>query len=207
MSPAEQELWDRALGSAESYFEFGSGGSTVWALAHHPNLKHVHTVESDEAWISRLKAEEPVIRNAIASGRLRLEHAYIGETKAWGWPKNRDLQAIWPRYCDEIRQAREVRRWDVIFVDGRFRVSCFLKALDAVKDEPGADRVRLLVHDYENRREYHVVERFAEKMQSAETMALFRPKPNIQRLELSKAIRQYARNPAAALPQQASKVN
>lgn len=196
LSLAERNLFDRTLAGATSYFEFGSGGSTIWALSHHPNLKHVHAVESDAKWISRLK-QDRVISTAIGQGRLRLQHAYIGETKEWGKPINRDLQAIWPVYCDEIRKAKEVQRWDVVLVDGRFRVACFLKAIDAVKDEPGAEKVRLLVHDYRNRPEYHVVERFAERVETVETMVAFRLRPKISRQELRRVIQKYARNPAA----------
>jgi hypothetical protein len=176
MSQAEQRLFKRYLTSATNYFEFGSGGSTEWA-AKAKNLKHIHTVESDAGWISTLR-KRSAVHQAEKDGRLQLEHVDIGPTGSWGRPIGRGSVSLCHKYSDRINKASE-GQWDVIFIDGRFRVSCFLKGLLRAPD------ATLIIHDYKNREEYHVVERFARKVASADSLYVFQRKEeaDMQRLK------------------------
>lgn len=187
MSPAERRLFKRYLTSATNYFEFGSGGSTEWA-AKAKNLKHIHTIESDADWISTLKRRDAV-RQAEKDGRLRLEHVDIGPTGAWGRPIGRSSSYLWHRYSDGISTASEAQ-WDLIFVDGRFRVSCLLKSLLQ------APRATLIIHDYKNRPQYHSVERFARKVTSTDTLYVFRLKQDVDMQSLQWAAQSSETDPA-----------
>jgi hypothetical protein len=59
-------------------------------------------------------------------------------------------------------------KFSAILVDGRFRVACALHAIDYL-DNNGI----LLVHDYTNRPQYHVIEQFYRKIGGVETLAVF----------------------------------
>lgn len=164
MSLPEQRLYKKYLQTATNYFEFGAGGSTLWA-AQEKNLKHIHTVESDASWVRTVKRKNAVAA-AIKEGRMKIERVDIGPTGAWGKPIGRMHSNLWHKYSDGISSASEAQ-WDLIFVDGRFRVSCFLKGLIKA---PGAT---IMVHDYKFREEYHVLERFARKIDWADTLVVF----------------------------------
>lgn len=190
MSIRERNLWSNTLSRAKTYMEFGGGGSTVWALRNFPNLQHIHTVDSHPGWLNKLR-RMPAVRNAEAHGRLVLRHANIGPVKEWGYPKNRGALRHWPCYSDEIYKAKEAQRWDVIFVDGRFRVACMLKAVDAIQKAPGAQQVRIIVHDYNNRHQYWAAETFLDRVGSADTMVVFKLKQVINNAQLQAVINQY----------------
>lgn len=189
MSWQERNLWSRTLSQATTYMEFGGGGSTVWALQHYQKLR-VHTVDSHPGWIKKLR-KMPVVRQALAEGRLVLKHANIGPVKAWGYPKFKSTQRHWPCYSDEIYKAKESSHWDVVFVDGRFRVACMLKAVDALRKRPGADGVRIVTHDYNNRQQYWPVENFLQRVNSADTLVVFKIRPAISDAHLQTVINQY----------------
>ena len=110
---------------------------------------------------------ESVVRDAIAAGRVSLNHVNVGPTGAWGIPSDEQCKHLWPRY-PELPWARGSDH-DLIFVDGRFRVACVLHAalrasLDAL----------IVVHDFWNRPRYHVVLPFLEWQGSCGTLAVFK---------------------------------
>lgn len=194
MTVRERNLWDSALSHAATYLEFGGGGSTVWALRHYPKLR-VHTVDSHPGWVAKLQ-RMPVVRKALVNGRLVLKHANIGAVKQWGYPKSTAMQGRWPCYSDEIYKANEASRWDVIFVDGRFRVACMLKSVDVIRKTPGADGVRIITHDYNNRNQYWPAETFLQRVGSADTLVVFKLKPVINDAQLQAMISEYEYNTA-----------
>jgi hypothetical protein len=64
MTDAEVGVVRECFSKASSLVEFGSGGSTLLA-AQSPSLRRIWSVESDPAWIERLRA------NAIAAPNSR----------------------------------------------------------------------------------------------------------------------------------------
>ena len=52
------------------------------------------------------------------------------ETKLWGYPNvdNRKKLGEWYQYIESINSVKD-RYLNIVFVDGRFRVACALKAL------------------------------------------------------------------------------
>jgi hypothetical protein len=73
---------------------------------------------------------------------------------------------------------------DLILVDGRFRVACALKCIQALKNSYDM----MLVDDY-SRSEYRVIETFAKLDRMCGRMAVFRPGPCLDASELEAAIR------------------
>eukprot|EP00929_Paragymnodinium_shiwhaense_P036567 TRINITY_DN19576_c0_g1_i2.p1 TRINITY_DN19576_c0_g1~~TRINITY_DN19576_c0_g1_i2.p1 ORF type:complete len:277 (-),score=37.56 TRINITY_DN19576_c0_g1_i2:294-1124(-) len=186
MRDAERAKLLEVLRKATNYLEFGSGGSTVAAVAV-PSIKRIHSVESAGDWINLLKKRSDV-STAIASGRLNIVDAGTGGG-GLGYPTKE--RKFWPRYSGEAALEGEADDtfFDTVLVDGRFRVACLLRALQRVK-VADVKRVTIMLHDYD-RRDYHVVERFANVTERVDRLALFRKRSDIDDASLSKTIADY----------------
>ena len=151
MSDTEVALLKEALHSAKNYLEYGAGGSTRLAVSVTSILKII-AVDSDPAFISSQLLTDPNIQVATRSGQLRFVLVDIGPTKAWGHPVDCSKSHLWPNYalCPYLHDFDP----DLILIDGRFRVAC---GLAAALQAPNAT---VLIHDYPNRTEYHILERF-----------------------------------------------
>lgn len=147
MGALEIQLFDDMLSKGSVYFEFGLGGSTLYA-SKHANLNHITAVDSSHAWIRKVKSEAPIAAD-IQRGRITIKHVDLGPVGAWGYPIHRDA-AKERGYSKAIVGVTPVP--DVVLVDGRYRVACALQTiLEAVQN--GWPRLILMIHDYE-RQEY-----------------------------------------------------
>lgn len=147
MTAAEKASFTEAVGRCEgSYLEWGAGGSTAVALDG--PAKRVISVESDAAWIERIRAEVDG-RGADVAARLSLVHAAIGEVGAWGWPADRSRTDLWPIYPAAPWPLIDAEGCvpELILVDGRFRVACALGVALRLAERPGAASPLLLLHD------------------------------------------------------------
>jgi hypothetical protein len=149
--PAAERLREM-LEAANCYLEYGSGATTM--LAATIGVSDVVSTESDPNWLAALRYK---LRLLESQTRAELIHIDIGPTGNWGFPTS---EAHWRNYPNY-----PVAAWthclshsltpDVVLIDGRFRVACFLSSL--LFGAPGA---RILFDDYFDRPYYHCVERF-----------------------------------------------
>lgn len=188
MKDIERALFYMLLDNATHYQEFGSGGSTVVALKR-ANIKKIHTVESDRNWVNDLSGRQDV-SSAMQVGRMKFVHADIGPTGLWGKPRDKSHKAQWPGYSGEAAERDDGVVFDLVFVDGRFRVACLLKALQR---DLAANRTGTVfaMHDYMHRKKYHVVEKFVRIVDSAGTLAVFQAMPSVDQAALDAAIGKY----------------
>ena len=71
--------------------------------------------------------------------------------QGWGYPVGNPKQ--WPSYSNAITQiGDDVKKLDVVLIDGRFRVACALKIHSLIRDD-----CVVLFDDFMNRPFYHVV--------------------------------------------------
>jgi hypothetical protein len=166
--PAEEAAWLRgAYEGASTILEYGSGGSTLMG-AELPG-KVIWSVESDAAWAARmqgwLEAHPPV-------AEVRIRHVDIGPTRRWGHPAGKADFERYPRYPLSVWDAPGFPHPDVVLVDGRFRVGCFLATLFRIRRP-----VQLYFDDYRGRRAYHVVEDFVAPAELRGRMARFELSP------------------------------
>ena len=63
---------------------------------------------------------------------------------------------------------------DTIFIDGRYRVAC---ALNALINFPKVKK--FIIHDYTNRPQYHILEKFFIRKDEVETLAILSPLTSI----------------------------
>ena len=168
---AESALLCGAYAEARVILEYGAGGSTLIAAAV-PGAK-VTSVDSDPVWIARLTDRFAV---QPPEAELRLHHADIGPVRDWGPPADRSGRARWPAYASGVWDLPGFSAPDVVFIDGRFRLACFLTVL-LRSDGP----VTVLWDDYANRPAYHAAERFAAPVEVVGRMARFEIGPDTPR--------------------------
>jgi hypothetical protein len=177
MSKNEQELFQKYLRKATNYFEFGIGGSTVWAN-NEQNINKVTCVESDADWVSNVT---PLICQKKTNINLVNFPVGPGGYLLNGYKKlkvSEDEKTLWVSYSTKINQTAQL--YDLILVDGRFRVACACAAYLNLYDSGF-----LLIHDYASRKHYHVVEKFYSKVEEIEDLCAFQKNKTCNFLELT----------------------
>lgn len=91
---AEKELFVSLLGSSHAFLEFGCGGSTLLAIEH--SLRFIASVDTDQAWIENLKAND-VVNKAISSRRLHFILVDLGPVGERGVPSGESQIRSWPK--------------------------------------------------------------------------------------------------------------
>lgn len=184
MTKNEQAFFKEALDNTNRYFEFGSGGSTVWAVKQ--NLT-VQGVESDARWVSSLKAK--------LGERCQVKTVDIGPTREWGLPATMEHKDKFPDYSRAIHDHDTA--FDLILVDGRFRVACTIASIQHIyKHHKNIDNAHIFIHDFWNRPHYHCVLQFLEPVKTVESAGLFRVKSGLNAKKLDKTWKLYAHEPA-----------
>ncbi|WP_256822860.1 MULTISPECIES: tetratricopeptide repeat protein [unclassified Pseudomonas] len=176
--PAEVAAYVKKLYTQASVIlEYGSGGSTLLA-ANMPD-KTVISVENDARWAQDMQAW---IANAVLPSRPMIYPVDVGETGKWARPKNARHWKKFHTYPLRVWDEPFFEQPDVILIDGRFRIACFVTAyLRATKP------VIVLFDDYLDRRHYHVVERLLAPTAFVGRMARFdlQPLTHLPREELT----------------------
>ncbi|SHL73014.1 Glycosyl transferase family 2 [Paracoccus solventivorans] len=156
-----------ACAGARVVLEYGSGGSTFLALE--AGVGFVASVESDAQWAADIGA---ALSARFADERFLVHHADIGPTKAWGQPADRSGFRRYPLYATEIWDHPRFRHPDVVLIDGRFRVACFLTTMIRCTRP-----VTVLFDDYIDRESYHWIEELVPVDSMAGRMARFTVTP------------------------------
>jgi len=150
------ELFSSAFSDAHTYAEWGSGSSTVWVNRMTECVGQV--AETDAAWAK--------ISDDATNDRINVLHIDLGPVGDWGRPLSYDRSDSFQDYLSA--PFRGGFSPDVVLIDGRFRVACFLSAL--LHTKPGA---KIIFDDYVNRPHYHVVEQILRPMKTNERQAQF----------------------------------
>lgn len=160
LTPRERVLFDAFVPRAKSYFEYGMGGSTVFAskVVSGP----VHAIESDREWIEKIRDQI----SADDSYPRVLTHVGIGPTGEWGYPLDQSFRNDFPSYHEAVHRTNTA--FDLYFVDGRFRVACCCQVFRHMR----ADSI-LAVHDYRSRPQYHAVETMFRIIAEVEDLTFF----------------------------------
>jgi hypothetical protein len=153
--------------SGINILEYGTGGSTFLFSANPHNL--VIACETSATWLSSLIGRIKFLR------RTNVIPLYmdIGPTKEWGEPVDVIEQA--PFFSSALRMPKQFCQThnitpDLVFIDGRFRVACFLEALSICSSD-----ALLLVDDYIERPYYHSISSVARLCGYIDRTAIFCP--------------------------------
>jgi hypothetical protein len=163
MSSKEKEVFRRYLSNCSNYFEFGSGGSTYRASIT-PNIKTITTVESDKVFSEKIKKSLP---------KIDMIYIDIGPTREFGNPSNRSKIHLWKNYPNAVKNCKE--NTDLVLVDGRFRVACALTVCLELPDST------VIVHDFNNRLQYHCILPYFDFIESIDTIVVLKPKAKFDR--------------------------
>lgn len=163
-------LFKEAIGTAQVYGEYGVGASTIW-VARHSNIPMI-SVDSSNEWLTQVRQEIP-------ESNWIMKHVDLGPLANWGFPKTHSRRENYRCYPTALWQSERVP--DLVLVDGRFRVTCFLTCL--LEARPGT---KIIFDDYMNRPKYHLVEEFCEASKTSVRQALFvvpetLDRPNIEK--------------------------
>jgi hypothetical protein len=161
MDGQELTLFKSFVDLSKRYLEFGSGGST-W-LACQTRKEWVISIDSSSEWLANVGDA-----TREANTKPQLLHVDIGKLREWGYPIEKEKESSWPNYHEGVWQRPESRTADLYFVDGRFRVACFVQCL--LHGSPGAF---IAIHDFENRPHYHSVRTVAREIARANNMSVF----------------------------------
>lgn len=167
--PLEVALWVREhYDAATTILEYGSGGST--AMASQMIGKTVFSVENAAPWHQALAAWL-ADSNPVSDIRLHFEN--LGRTGKWGWPIVENKWQKYPRYPLSVWQRDDFIHPDVVLIDGRFRVGCFLATLFSIRKP-----VTVLFDDYVGREnKYRLCESFAPIVETQGRMVKFQLDP------------------------------
>lgn len=166
--PEEEALLVRKhYSKANTILEYGMGGSTVFAAGM--EHKKVYSVENSASWF-RMMQEYFDQNKPLAE--LQMHYVDVGEVKKWGRPKDDSGWRNYHKYPLSVWDIPEFVSPDVVLIDGRFRVGCFFATIFRC-----AKPATILFDDYVNRKQYHIVERFAEIKKISGRMAQFEIKP------------------------------
>ncbi len=165
MPPEGAAAFGEAVARARSYLEYGSGGSTV--LAVRSGVPGIVSIESDPIWHAAVRHR---VADRLLPGRHHLQHVDIGPTSRFGYPAS---EAPWRRFAqyplDPWRLCRDRGLDpDLVLIDGRFRVACFLATL--INASPGC---RIFFDDYQGRDAYHGVSAFVQPIRLIDRIAEF----------------------------------
>lgn len=163
----EADALGQAYASAGVVLEYGSGGSTFLALRSGAGF--VMSVESDKAWAKRIDA---ALAAEFAADRFLVHHADIGPTGPWGRPEGSRGYRRFHLYATGIWDHPGFRHPDVVLIDGRFRVACFLATMIRCTRP-----VTVLFDDYIDRTNYHWIEEMVPRDDLIGRMARFTIRP------------------------------
>ena len=151
-------LFKQYLINCDYYFEYGVGASTSWVLEN--TKSKIISVDTDKKWINTVDV-------CNKDYRIKLIWVNLGDLENWGRPKNYKYRNKFIDYISNVWNFNE--KADVILIDGRFRVACFLYSLINAK----TDSI-IIFDDYNNRPYYHVIEEIVPIYKTCGRQALFK---------------------------------
>lgn len=150
--------YKRKISSAKVIGEYGIGSSTVWAINN--SQAEIVAVESSTEWSSKVQIFVDF------SARLHLNIIDLGPIGPWGRPDSYSKRSEFDRYIFGIWGHPLIP--DVVLVDGRFRVACFLASILSV-----TKKTTIFFDDYVDRDYYHVVEEIIKPVRFCGRQAIF----------------------------------
>jgi hypothetical protein len=178
MTARELACFKHRLARADIYLEFGCGGST--RLAAEAPVKRIWSVETDGRWIAKCR-QHPTIAAAANAGRIDFVHVDVGPIRRFGYPLGKRTAQRWPDYYLRVWERIEEPP-DLVLVDGRFRIACAVQVLLRCPRE-----TTVLFHDFTLRERYSTLLRFAEAVETVDTLAVLQAKPDLDRRDLALA--------------------
>ncbi|CAC9575702.1 hypothetical protein [uncultured Gammaproteobacteria bacterium] len=155
----DDEVFKKSIQDIDYYGEYGMGKSTIWVV-NNTQVKKIFAVDTSKAWVKKVRSD---VRHANV---LTAKWIDLGCLAKWGTPidySNREYIIDYVKSIWEYEQKPQL-----VLVDGRFRVACFLYSL--VTGTPGT---KIVFDDYVNRPHYHLVEEFVKPVKTCGRQCVF----------------------------------
>lgn len=167
----EGERFKELIQGVSVFGEYGCGYSTIWVYQN--TQCKILSVDSSKEWVGK------TLTAVNYDPRVDCRWVDLGELRRWGRPKSYERRENFTAYINSIWERDE--KPQMILVDGRFRVSCFLNSL--LQAEAGSI---IVFDDYVDRSHYHVVEEFLAAKETFGRQAYFEVPQSIDREAISK---------------------
>jgi hypothetical protein len=152
-------VFAREADRCKKYLEYGSGTTTLY-IDKHTSCK-AFVVENDPNWISRVHSQ------LTRKNDITFVFVDLGPVGGWGYPREVDkYRHGFPQYPKAVWELEN--DFDLILVDGRFRVATFLHCVLHAKEG-----TIIMFDDYKEREYYHVVEEIIKPEQVHFSIAKF----------------------------------
>lgn len=176
----DDKLFKGLITSSKVYGEYGCGLSTIWAAKETNSL--ICSVDTSKEWVEKVTNELSLDEQK----RVGIHHIDVGECHNWGFPRSYKYRHNFIKYIESI-WCRKTKP-DLILIDGRFRVSCFLMSL--LNANEGA---HIIFDDYINREYYHVVEEYVdvEKIYGRQALFIVPPKNKLKLTRIKQEIEHF----------------
>lgn len=156
----DDKLFKDLIRNIDTYFEYGCGKSTEYVYKY--TNCNIYSVDTDQNWVRKtLKLTNEKIDN-----RLNIDWIDVGIVEKWGYPISYSKRKNFFNYANNFYKNN--CKPDLVLIDGRFRVFCFLTTL---KHAPNGTKI--IFDDYTNRPMYHVAEEFLPLLDVCGRQALF----------------------------------
>jgi hypothetical protein len=153
-------LFKELIKDINIYFEYGCGKSTEYIYRY--TKSKIFSVDTSKEWTDKIES----ICEIKTDDRLNLKWIDVGEIENWGKPKSFKMRKNFLDYA--IWLWKQNKEPDLVLIDGRFRILCFLTTLKF--SPPGT---KIIFDDYKERQFYHVVEEFCPIIDRCGRQALF----------------------------------
>lgn len=162
----EAILLQKYMNKAKNYFEYGMGGSTRIACEVASSNKQltITSVDNVQEWVDH-------VSTLNCSVPLDLKYVDLGVVGEWGTTAN--VSAIGGRNYVRAIENTQGKLFDMVLVDGRYRVAC---ALSALLISP-LDKV-IAFHDFARTGYQHVL-KYADVVECAVNLVVLRRKQDM----------------------------
>lgn len=169
-------LFKKEISTIDTYGEYGVGETTIWAYKN--TQVNIISVDTSLVWIEKVKS------NIQESKRVDIGWIDLGELKRWGQPISYDKKEFIYDYVKFIWSKKT--KPQLVLIDGRFRVCCFLYSL--MQASPGT---KIIFDDYAKRPHYHIVEDFIKPTEIYGRQGLFIVPKNLDYKNIKKTVSKF----------------
>ena len=184
MTIDELVLLAEILPKNATILEFGCGGSTQFFYEH--GAEKIISIDSDKGWLEKLLTN-PIVSTYYKYGKWLPLYVDIGRVRSWGAPCTKTPRPCWLNYHQHCWRLFSERDFDLILVDGRFRVACVCQTLLRC----GGTDLLFAIHDFRDRPEYHVLLEFIDVINQVDTLGIFKAKAAIDWRKLAVVIQDH----------------
>ena len=153
-------LFKNLILEVKTYFEYGCGKSTEYM--YKKSNASIFSIDTNREWATKTLN----LSKDYNDNRLNIKWIDVGDVADWGYPISFEKKQNFVQYANWFWNFG--LRPDLVVIDGRFRVLCFLTS---IKYAPIGTKI--IFDDYTNRPFYHVAEEFLKIKDSCGRQALF----------------------------------